>query len=202
MLPLLWRKCSTKCCQQSFGALWPPIQNSELACRIPGASGAKAILPRFPNLCFGWRNFWGWSSSAFVDCTHRIAFHVFCRSWPIHGPVVFVTKSSRQMILKPWPCQPFEQAQPPTVDFNHYAAFFTGACSCQLASEGSRTVQGAFAALPVTVLQTLVPHGQPVRETNCCVMMLIMMPLLLLLLFFVFAVAVAGRVWIRKTLGI
>ena len=143
MLPLLWRKCSTKCCQQSFGALWPPIQNSELACRIPGASGAKAILPRFPNLCFGWRNFWGWSSSAFVDCTHRIAFHVFCRSWPIHGPVVFVTKASRQMILKPWPCQPFEQAQPPTVDFNHYAAFFTGACSCQLASEGSRTVQGA-----------------------------------------------------------
>ncbi len=56
--------------------------------------------------------------------------------------------------------------------------------------------------LPLSVLQTLVPHGQPVRETNCCVMMLIMMPLLLLLLFFAFAVAVAGRVWIRKTLGI
>ena len=53
MLPLLWRKCSTKCCQQSLGAPWPPIQNSELACRIPGASGAKAILPRYPNLCFG-----------------------------------------------------------------------------------------------------------------------------------------------------
>ena len=50
--------------------------------------------------------------------------------------------------------------------------------------------------LPFSVLQTLVPHGQPVRETNCCVMMLIMMPLLLLLLFFVFAVAVAGRVWV------
>ena len=53
LLPLLWRKCSTKCCQQSLGAPWPLIQNSELACRIPGASGAKAILPRFPNLCFG-----------------------------------------------------------------------------------------------------------------------------------------------------
>ena len=52
MLPLLWRKCSTKCCQQSFGALWPPIQNSELACRIPVASGAKAVLPRYPNLCY------------------------------------------------------------------------------------------------------------------------------------------------------
>ena len=25
--------------------------------------------------------------------------------------------------------------------------------------------------LPLSVLQTLVPHGQPVRETNCCVMM-------------------------------
>ena len=53
---------------------------------------------------------------------------------------------------------------------------------CQLASEGSRTVQGAFAALPVTVLQTLVPHGQSTRETKCCVMMLFMMLLLLLVL--------------------
>ena len=42
------------------------------------------------------------------------------------------------------------------------------------------------------VLQTLVPNGQPMRETNCCVMMLFMMLLLLLLLFFALAVAVAG----------
>ena len=54
-------------------------------------------------------------------------------------------------------------------------------------------MQGAFAALPVTVLQTLVPHGQSMRETNCCVMMLFMMLLLLLLLcFFALAFAVAG----------
>ena len=75
-------------------------------------------------------------------------------------------------------------------------------------------MQGAFAALLVIVLQTLVPHGQPMREINCCVMMLVMMLLLFLLLFFAFAVAVAGgffclssflwgrRVWIRKTLSI
>ena len=82
---------------------------------------------------------------------------------------------------------------------------------CQLASEGSRTVQGAFAALPVTVLQTLVPHGQSMRETKCCVMMLFMMLLLLLLLFFAVAVAgvilvllsfLWGRLWIRTTLNI
>ena len=75
-------------------------------------------------------------------------------------------------------------------------------------------MQGAFAALLVIVLQTLVPHGQPMREINCCVMMLVMMLLLFLLLFFAFAVAVAGgffcllnfhwgrSVWIRKTLSV
>ena len=75
-------------------------------------------------------------------------------------------------------------------------------------------MQGAFASLLVIVLQTLVPHGQPMREINCCVMMLVMMLLLFVLLFFAFAVAVAGgffcllsylwgrRVWIRKTLSI
>ena len=52
MLPLLWRKCSTRCCHQTFGAPWLQIQNSELACRIPVASGAKAVLPRYPNLCY------------------------------------------------------------------------------------------------------------------------------------------------------
>ena len=67
---------------------------------------------------------------------------------------------------------------------------------CQLASEGSRTVQGAFAALPVTVLQTLLPHGQSMRETNCCVMMLFMMLLLLLLLFFALAFAVVAGVFL------
>ena len=75
-------------------------------------------------------------------------------------------------------------------------------------------MQGVFAALLVIVLQTLVPHGQPMREINFCEMMLVMMLLLFLLLFFAFAVAVAGgffclssflwgrRVWIRKTLSI
>ena len=74
-------------------------------------------------------------------------------------------------------------------------------------------MQGAFAALLVIVLQTLVPHGQPMREINCCVMMLVMMLLLFLLLFFAFAAAVAGvffgllsflwsRLWIRTRLNI
>ena len=74
-------------------------------------------------------------------------------------------------------------------------------------------MQGAFAALLVIFLQTLVPRSGSMREINCCVMMLVMMLLLFLLLFFAFAVAVAGvffgllsflwgRRWIRTRLNI
>ena len=69
MLPLLWRKCSTKCCHQTLGAPWPQIQNSELACRIPVASGAKAVLPRYPNLCYCFGYFLGYTTHS--DCILR-----------------------------------------------------------------------------------------------------------------------------------